>query len=172
MMHILSASHCGGRWFRPGLTHRQDCQLPVPFFLAGLPGLVSFAIAKISEGLIFFTETFHKRYIFQYCGHGFLAKGRTRRYDQMCAGESIQINYVFFVIMSQVTQERALKSSTISHESFCSFPRSYMETKARLVLFQAIQITFCWKYWCGCERNAAHCKRLEGNNSSLGLARP
>lgn len=100
MMHILSASHCGGRWFRPGLTHRQDCQLPVPFFLAGLPGLVSFAIAKISEGLIFFTETFHKRYIFQNRGHGFLAKGRTRRYDQMCAGESIQINYVFFVIMS------------------------------------------------------------------------
>lgn len=29
-----------------------------------------------------------------------LRKGRTRRYDQMCAGESIQINYVFFVVMS------------------------------------------------------------------------
>lgn len=58
------------------------------------------AVAKICEKLIFYGDILQKIYNPQDHGRGFLAKGRTRRYDQMCAGESIQINYVFFVVMS------------------------------------------------------------------------
>ena len=58
----LSTSHHGGRFFRPGWTHKKDCQLPVPFSLASLPGLDSLAVAKICEELNFYRDILQKIY--------------------------------------------------------------------------------------------------------------
>lgn len=39
--YTLSVPYHGGRLFWPGSAHKKDCQLPIPFPLASLPGLDS-----------------------------------------------------------------------------------------------------------------------------------
>lgn len=98
--HALSASYHGGGLLGPGSANKKDCQLPVPSSLARLPGLDSFAVAKICDECIFYSDISQKMYFSAPWPWILIARGKTRRHDQMCAGASVQINYVFFVIMS------------------------------------------------------------------------